>query len=227
MAAAKGSEHSGHRERLRKRFIENGLDGFEDHQALELFLFYAIPRKDTNPLAHRLLERYRTICCVCDAPIDELQRDFGLSENGAALLKLLPEMSRLYNESRLQENNAIDLETLGDIVKQKFIGRTSEVVVLVLGDAKGKMVYFDVIAKGSVSSSDFPVRKIVELAIRHNAKIAFIAHNHPSGSALPSQTDLTTTKLIAQVLRNVGVRLLDHYIVADGDYISLRESNLM
>ncbi|MER2080581.1 MAG: JAB domain-containing protein [Ruminococcus sp.] len=227
MAAAKGSEHSGHRERLRKRFIENGLDGFEDHQALELFLFYAIPRKDTNPLAHRLLERYRTICCVCDAPIDELQRDFGLSENAAALLKLLPEMSRLYNESRLQENNAIDLETLGDIVKQKFIGRTSEVVVLVLGDAKGKMVYFDVIAKGSVSSSDFPVRKIVELAIRHNAKIAFIAHNHPSGSALPSQTDLTTTKLIAQVLRNVGVRLLDHYIVADGDYISLRESNLM
>ena len=223
MAAAKGSEHSGHRERLRKRFIENGLDGFEDHQALELFLFYAIPRKDTNPLAHRLLERYRTICCVCDAPIDELQRDFGLSENAAALLKLLPEMSRLYNESRLQENNAIDLETLGDIVKQKFIGRTSEVVVLVLGDAKGKMVYFDVIAKGSVSSSDFPVRKIVELAIRHNAKIAFIAHNHPSGSALPSQT----TKLIAQVLRNVGVRLLDHYIVADGDYISLRESNLM
>ena len=227
MAAAKGSEHSGHRERLRKRFIENGLDGFEDHQALELFLCYAIPRKDTNPLAHRLLERYRTICCVCDAPIDELQRDFGLSENAAALLKLLPEMSRLYNESRLQENNAIDLETLGDIVKQKFIGRTSEVVVLVLGDAKGKMVYFDVIAKGSVSSSDFPVRKIVELAIRHNAKIAFIAHNHPSGSALPSQTDLTTTKLIAQVLRNVGVRLLDHYIVADGDYISLRESNLM
>ena len=227
MAAAKGSEHSGHRERLRKRFIENGLDGFEDHQALELFLFYAIPRKDTNPLAHRLLERYRTICCVCDAPIDELQRDFGLSENAAALLKLLPEMSRLYNESRLQENNAIDLETLGDIVKQKFIGRTSEVVVLVLGDAKGKMVYFDVIAKGSVSSSDFPVRKIVELAIRHNAKIAFIAHNHPSGSALPSQTDRTTTKLIAQVLRNVGVRLLDHYIVADGDYISLRESNLM
>ena len=212
---------------MRKRFIENGLDGFEDHQALELFLFYAIPRKDTNPLAHRLLERYRTICCVCDAPIDELQRDFGLSENAAALLKLLPEMSRLYNESRLQENNAIDLETLGDIVKQKFIGRTSEVVVLVLGDAKGKMVYFDVIAKGSVSSSDFPVRKIVELAIRHNAKIAFIAHNHPSGSALPSQTDLTTTKLIAQVLRNVGVRLLDHYIVADGDYISLRESNLM
>ena len=94
MASSNGSDHKGHRERLRKRFIENGLDGFEEHQALELFLFYAIPRKDTNPLAHRLLERYRSISGVCDAPIDELQRDFGISENAAALLKLLPELSR-------------------------------------------------------------------------------------------------------------------------------------
>ncbi len=216
MASSNGSDHKGHRERLRKRFIENGLDGFEEHQALELFLFYAIPRKDTNPLAHRLLERYRSISGVCDAPIDELQRDFGISENAAALLKLLPEMSRLYNESRLAKDSIIDLDTLGEIVKKKFIGRTAEVVVLILGDAKGKMVYFD-----------FPVRRIVELAIRHNARIAVIAHNHPSGNALPSRSDLNTTKLIADTLRGVGVSLLDHYIVADNDYISLRESHLM
>ncbi len=101
MGDSKKSEHSGHRERLRRRFIDNGLDGFEEHQALELYLFYAIPRRDTNPLAHRLLERYRNIGGVCDAPIDELERDFGLSESAAALLKLLPEMSRLYNESKL------------------------------------------------------------------------------------------------------------------------------
>ncbi len=196
MASSNGSDHKGHRERLRKRFIENGLDGFEEHQALELFLFYAIPRN-------------------------------GISENAAALLKLLPEMSRLYNESRLAKDSIIDLDTLGEIVKKKFIGRTAEVVVLILGDAKGKMVYFDVVSKGSVNSSDFPVRRIVELAIRHNARIAVIAHNHPSGNALPSRSDLNTTKLIADTLRGVGVSLLDHYIVADNDYISLRESHLM
>ena len=227
MTSQSGSDHKGHRERLRKRFIENGLDGFEEHQALELFLFYAIPRKDTNPLAHRLLGRYRTLSGVCDAPIDELQQDFGISENAAALLKLLPELSRLYNESRLTKDNIIDLDTLGEIVKQKFIGRTAEVVVLVLGDAKGKMVYFDVVAKGSISSSDFPVRRIVELAIRHNARIAVIAHNHPSGNALPSKSDMETTRLIADTLRGVGVRLIDHYIIADNDYISFRESRLM
>ena len=227
MGESKKSEHSGHRERLRRRFIENGLDGFEEHQALELYLFYAIPRRDTNPLAHRLLERYRNIGGVCDAPIDELERDFGLSESAAALLKLLPEMSRLYNESKLSDTNLIDPETVGDMIARRFIGRTSEAVALLLGSAKGKILYFDIVAKGSVSSSDFPLRRIVDLAIRHNARTAYIAHNHPSGSLLPSRADIDVTKLLDSTLSSVGVHLLDHFIVADNEYASLREYDLI
>ena len=221
------SEHSGHRERLRRRFIDNGLDGFEEHQALELYLFYAIPRRDTNPLAHRLLERYRNIGGVCDAPIDELERDFGLSESAATLLKLLPEMSRLYNESKLSDTNFIDPETVGEMIARRFIGRTSEAVALLLGSAKGKILYFDIVAKGSVSSSDFPLRRIVDLAIRHNARTAYIAHNHPSGSLLPSRADIDVTKLLDSTLSSVGVHLLDHFIVADNEYASLREYDLI
>lgn len=227
MGDSKKSEHSGHRERLRRRFIDNGLDGFEEHQALELYLFYAIPRRDTNPLAHRLLERYRNIGGVCDAPIDELERDFGLSESAAALLKLLPEMSRLYNESKLSDTNLIDPETVGDMIARRFIGRTSEAVALLLGSAKGKILYFDIVAKGSVSSSDFPLRRIVDLAIRHNARTAYIAHNHPSGSLLPSRADIDVTKLLDSTLSSVGVYLLDHFIVADNEYASLREYDLI
>lgn len=227
MEDSKKSEHSGHRERLRRRFIDNGLDGFEEHQALELYLFYAIPRRDTNPLAHRLLERYRNIGGVCDAPIDELERDFGLSESAAALLKLLPEMSRLYNESKLSDTNLIDPETVGDMIARRFIGRTSEAVALLLGSAKGKILYFDIVAKGSVSSSDFPLRRIVDLAIRHNARTAYIAHNHPSGSLLPSRADIDVTKLLDSTLSSVGVHLLDHFIVADNEYASLREYDLI
>ena len=227
MGDSKKSEHSGHRERLRRRFIDNGLDGFEEHQALELYLFYAIPRRDTNPLAHRLLERYRNIGGVCDAPIDELERDFGLSESAAALLKLLPEMSRLYNESKLSDTNFIDPETVGDMIARRFIGRTSEAVALLLGSAKGKILYFDIVAKGSVSSSDFPLRRIVDLAIRHNARTAYIAHNHPSGSLLPSRADVDVTKLLDSTLSSVGVHLLDHFIVADNEYASLREYDLI
>ncbi|MBQ1353339.1 MAG: hypothetical protein IIY42_00685, partial [Ruminococcus sp.] len=206
---------------------DNGLDGFEEHQALELYLFYAIPRRDTNPLAHRLLERYRNIGGVCDAPIDELERDFGLSESAAALLKLLPEMSRLYNESKLSDTNLIDPETVGDMIARRFIGRTSEAVALLLGSAKGKILYFDIVAKGSVSSSDFPLRRIVDLAIRHNARTAYIAHNHPSGSLLPSRADIDVTKLLDSTLSSVGVHLLDHFIVADNEYASLREYDLI
>ena len=227
MGDSKKSEHSGHRERLRRRFIDNGLDGFEEHQALELYLFYAIPRRDTNPLAHRLLERYRNIGGVCDAPIDELERDFGLSESAAALLKLLPEMSRLYNESKLSDTNLIGPETVGDMIARRFIGRTSEAVALLLGSAKGKILYFDIVAKGSVSSSDFPLRRIVDLAIRHNARTAYIAHNHPSGSLLPSRADIDVTKLLDSTLSSVGVHLLDHFIVADNEYASLREYDLI
>ena len=227
MGDSKKSEHSGHRERLRRRFIDNGLDGFEEHQALELYLFYAIPRRDTNPLAHRLLERYRNIGGVCDAPIDELERDFGLSESAATLLKLLPEMSRLYNESKLSDTNFIDPETVGEMIARRFIGRTSEAVALLLGSAKGKILYFDIVAKGSVSSSDFPLRRIVDLAIRHNARTAYIAHNHPSGSLLPSRADVDVTKLLDSTLSSVGVHLLDHFIVADNEYASLREYDLI
>ena len=226
MASSNGHEHSGHRQRLKKKFIENGFDVFEPHEALEMYLFYAIPRKDTNPLAHRLLDRYMNIGGVCDAPIDELESEFGLSESAAVFLKMLPEMSRLYNESKISDDNVIDYENLGEKFKAKFIGRTSEAVALMLGDAKGKMLYFNIISKGSINSSDMPIRKIVDLALRHNAKTAFLAHNHPSGTALPSQNDLATTRVIRETLLSIGVDLIDHYIVTDEDFVSLRESGM-
>ena len=121
MSSSNSSVHDGHRKSVKKKFIENGLDVFKPHEALELYLFYAIPRKDTNPLAHKLLDRFVTIAGVCDAPIDELMNEFGMTENAAILLKLLPQMSRLYNESKMSDENIIELETLGEIIKNKFI----------------------------------------------------------------------------------------------------------
>ena len=224
MPSSTGNEHMGHRQRLRKKFIENGFDVFEPHEALEMYLFYAIPRKDTNPLAHKLLERYITIGGVCDAPIDELMNEFNLSESAAAFLKMLPEMARLYKESKMSDDNIIDYEHMGEMFQTKFIGRTNEAVALLLGDAKGKLLYFNIITKGSLNSSDMPVRKIVDLALRHNAKTAFLAHNHPSGTALPSHSDIVSTKTVRETLLSVGIDLVDHFIVTDDDYVSLRES---
>ncbi|MEE0913856.1 MAG: JAB domain-containing protein [Ruminococcus sp.] len=224
MASSNGKEHTGHRQRLKKKFIENGFDVFEPHEALEMCLFYAIPRKDTNPLAHRLLDRYLTISGVCDAPIDELMNEFGLSESAAVYLKMLPEISRLYNESKMSHDYIIKDETIGDMFMKKFIGRTEEAVALMLGDAKYKMIYFDIIAKGSINSSNVPIRRIVDLALRHNAKSVYIAHNHPSGSAMPSSRDIDTTIALKDTLDTVGVKLNDHFIITTDDYVSIRDS---
>ena len=221
MAEKKANVHSGHRKRVREKFLRDGIDSFEEHQVLEFLLFYAIPYKDTNELAHRLLDRYRSLAGVCEAPIDELMREFGLTETAAVLLKLVPDLSRRYMDSRFSVGTEIELETMGDVMKPKFIGRIEEVVVLALGNARGKLIFLDVVAKGSLNSTDVPIRRIVDIAIRHNAKSAFIAHNHPGGSLLPSGDDLEATRLIANTLASVGVKLIDHFIFADEHYVSL------
>lgn len=226
MSSSGGNEHDGRRQRQKNKFLNNGFDVFEQHEVLEMLLYYAIPRRDTNPLAHRLLERYKTFGRVCDAPSDELERDFGLSKNAVILLKMQPQLARIYTESKINDTNFIEPETLGELFQSKFIGRNAEAVAVLLGNAKGKIIFFDVIAHGSLNSTEMPVRKIVDLAIRHNAKTAFIAHNHPSGSLLPSKQDLDSTMTIYDTLYNVGVRLLDHYIITDTSYLSLKDSGM-
>ncbi len=218
--------HKGHRQRMKSKFLLNGLDAFEVHEALEILLYYAVPRCDTNPIAHRLLEHFGSVSAVFDAPVDTL-KDAGLSESTAALIKLIPEMSRLYLDDKYNNRDKVlDFDSLADYIKQKFIGRNEETVILLLGDAKGKEVFCGVIAKGSINSSDVPVRKVIDLALRYNAKTACIAHNHPSGIAIPSTDDIKTTRDIYDALMHIGVILVDHIIVADGDAVSLAQSGL-
>ncbi len=217
-------EHDKHRERVRKRFLENGLDGFEYHEALEMYLYYALPRKDTNPLAHRLIDSFGSFSAVFDSPVDVLIST-GISENTAVLLKLLPELSRLYLEDKHNSHHKIiDFSRLGDYILNKFTGREYECCVLLLTDAKGKELFNGVVAKGSLTATDLPARQIVDYAMRYHARNAVIAHNHPSGVALPSSEDIEATLNLARVLKTVGVNLVDHLIVADNDYIALSQS---
>lgn len=218
----KRNDHEGHRRRVRRKYIEHSMDVFLEHEALELYLFYAIPRKDTNEMAHRLLDRYVTLAAVCNAPIDELERDFGLSETAAVLLKILPDMCRLYTQSALSMKNSIELETVGELMAANFIGRTYEAVSILLGDAKGRILYNGIISKGSFNQALVSKRRIIDIALRHNAKTIFIAHNHPGGSELPSGNDIRTTNSLSRLLGELGVQLLDHFIVANNIPLSIR-----
>ncbi len=217
--------HSGHRDRLKKRFLHQGLDGFTDIQALELLLFYSIPRQDTNPIAHKLLDHFGSLSQVLEAPAEELMKVGGIKEHSAVLLNLINEMSRFYLVDKARrERVLLTIEDCARYLLPCFYSRNVETVYLLCLDAKCKVLSCKEVGEGSVNSAGISVRKIVETAIREGATTVVLAHNHPSGIAVPSAEDIQTTRRIAAALQSVEVQLADHIVVADGDYVSMVQS---
>lgn len=220
------SEHSGHRKRMKKRFLDYGLDTFEQHEILELALFYAIPMKDTNPTAHRLINEFGSLSAVFDAPYNMLMQA-GLTENAATFIKLIPELLSAYMDDRYNnQNKIIKLENLPEKFINKFLGKGTEMVYLLLMDSKFKELYCGIVSKGSITNADVNIPKICELSIRYSARYAIISHNHPSGICLPSKADIKVTTRLYQALKLINVELLDHYIVAENDCVSLYDAKV-
>lgn len=220
------SVHSGHRERMRNKYFLNGKDVFEMHEMLEMLLYYAVQRKNTCDLAHLLLNEFGSLSAVLDAPVDVLT-NFGLTEHQVMLLKLIPDFAELYiNDKHNNSDKIINDQTLGEYIKRKYISREKEEVLLLLADAKFKEIFCGFVAKGSINQSPISIRNIVDLAMRYNASAAIIAHNHPSGVAMPSDGDIIATRNIKYALQLVGVKLLDHFVVADNDCVSIAQSRL-
>lgn len=219
------SEHAGHRDRLRSRFLREGLDNFTDIQVLELMLFFSVPRRDTNPIAHRLLEHFGCLSRVLEAPVEELLRVEGIGESSALLLRLFHEAARYYQvDKTIQEKILPTITACGEYLVPFFFGRQVETVYLLCLDAKCKVLCCQQVCEGSVNSAGVSVRRIAEIALNAKATTAVLAHNHPSGIALPSAEDVQTTHRVAAALRAVEVILADHVIVADGDYVSMVQS---
>ena len=218
-------QHQGHRQRLRQRFLKEGLDNFTDIQVLELMLFFSIPRQDTNPIAHALLDHFGSLSRVLEAPVEELKRVEGIGEQSALLLKLFHESARYYQvDKTLREKILPTISACGEYLVPFFFGRQVETVYLLCLDAKCKVLCCQQVGEGSVNSAGVSVRRIAEIALNAKATTAVLAHNHPSGIALPSAEDVQTTHRVAAALRAVEVILADHIIVADGDYVSMIQS---
>ncbi len=217
--------HDGHRQRLKTRFLEQGLDSFNEVQVLELLLFYSIPRQDTNPIAHRLLKRFGTLSQVLDAPVEELEKVEGMGRNAATFLHLVTQTGRYYQVNRVMQSKVLTtIDQCGAYLCPFFIGRRNETVFLLCLDAKCKVLCCKEIGEGSVNSAGVPIRRIVETALAANASSVVLAHNHPSGLALPSNEDIATTRRLALALDAVEIMLIDHIIVADDDFVSLAQS---
>ena len=220
------SIHDGHRQRLKDRFLREGLDGFTDIQVLELLLFYAVPRRDTNPIAHALLERFGSLAKVLDAPVVKLTQVDGISENGATFLKLVREIERRY---ALSQGEEIILNTIDDCceyLSRFFRGKKNETVFLLSLDAKLKMLSCREVGEGSVNYASVPIRRCVEMALEDGATSVILAHNHPSGIAIPSNDDIQTTRRLAMALSTVEIQLADHIVVAEDEYVSMVQSGI-
>ena len=220
--------HDGHREKMRQRFLEAGLTGFAEHEALELLLYYAIPRQDTNGLAHSLIERYGSLQAVLKAPVEDLSKFPGLGQRSAVLLHLVPEILAFARKKAEDDDAPLNsVERVGAFMLRQFSGERNEVVYQLCLDRKGKKLACKRISDGGVSAATLNARTVVENAVLTGASAVVLAHNHPSGVALPSQEDLATTQQIVEALRTIDVPLVDHIIVADNDFVSFAQSGYL
>lgn len=222
------ANHNGHRNRLRQRFLTEGLDRFTDVQILELLLFYCIPRRDTNELAHSLLERFGSLSQVMDAPVEELCTVPGVSENTAALLTMIPQAGRCYLRDRTVKTRILPtLDSCAQYLQPYFFGKNVETVYLLCLDAKCRLLCCRKLSEGDVNSTELPIRRVVEAALAARASSVLLAHNHPGGVAIPSHADIRATMNVAAALRAVDVQLIDHIVLCDDDYVSLMQSGYL
>lgn len=220
------SIHDGHRDRLKRRFLQEGLDNFDEIHALELLLFYAIPQGDVSPLAHSLLAEFGSIAGVLQASRTDLLMVKGVGQHAATLLQMIPAICRYYLVHRTSQEEILEtVEACGDYLLPRFFGARDEQVYALCLDARCKALACKLLGTGSINASGVPIRRIVEFALSTGATSLVLAHNHPSGIAFPSGEDIDATNRLATALDSVGVILADHIIVADDDYISLLQSD--
>nr|VFK20038.1 MAG: DNA repair protein RadC [Candidatus Kentron sp. LPFa] len=221
--------HQGHRERLKNRFLSEGLDSFEDHQVLELVLFQVLQRRDTNPIAHRLLDRFGSLSAVLEADPRDLASVEGVGKHAATFLSLLPAVTRRYFHDRVTRDRP-QLDN-SELVTEYFIplmaGRSEEVFYVLCLDAQCRVLYPALLSEGTVKETHVHPRRVVETAIRHRAVSVILAHNHPSGTPHPSRQDEDLTRRLVQTLGGVDIRVLDHVIVAGKDAYSFAESGVL
>lgn len=219
--------HKGHRERLRQRFLKEGLENFQPHNILELLLFYGIPMKDTNKEAHRLIDKFGSLSAVFDADFEDLCKVNGIGENTAVLIKLLPELFKKYEVDKVNREGDVlnDCEAVARYVSKYFKGVNEEHLYLLCLDPNCKILCFEQISSGTINSTPINNRKIVELAYRTKAANLVLVHNHPSGVVAPSRSDVNATMSTAELLKSLGMKLNDHIIIGNGDdFFSFRRS---
>jgi len=217
--------HEDHRQRLREHFRAVGLESFEPHNVLELLLFYSIPRRDTNEIAHNLMDHFGSLVNVLDAAPEELCKVEGVGEASATLISLAAQLARRYlAEQSVEKASFHSSQDFQNYVVSKFLGEKNEAAYLFCLDNAGRLLHECKVSLGTKYSVSLDNRTLLETAFHHNATKVVLAHNHPNGIGAPSSNDVQLTEAAAKLYREVNIQLLDHLIVANGACFSMAGS---
>ena len=215
-------------DRLARHLLQRNPDTLKDEELLELLLRFAVSEEEASQLARRLLEHYPGIAALLEAGAEELAAVEGMNSDCVLLLRLVPELQRRYLFSRsAPETRLVDSVSFGSYLLPYFYGAKDEMVYLLTLDATGKVLSCRLIGHGSVNSANVPMRRLVQEALSANATAVVLAHNHPSGIALPSREDIDLTLRLRDALDVMDIMLLDHLVIADDDYVSMSDSGYL
>ena len=225
----------GHRERVRKKFLENGFNGLEDYEVLELLLFYVIPRRDTKAIAKELIKKFKTLANVLKADTLELKTINGLGDVAITFLKMIGALpARIYKDElknqkliKDDKNKITDKEVLLSFLRNKIGYEDVEKFYVIYLSSSNEVIAFEESSSGTLDRSSIYPREIYKKVIMENAKSIIIAHNHPSGNTCPSKCDIDITNEIAKGLKNFGALLLEHIIITRDSYFSFLEEGLI
>lgn len=222
MADKKENIHKGHRQNLKKQFYEGGLAPMPDHVVLELLLFFGIPYKDTNEIAHNLINTFGTFAGVFRADLKDLMAVKGMTENAACLLKLLLPAYNRYTQS-LQSNRTKFFKAIEivEFMRPKYEGSYKEKVFLLCFDKMHQLIAVKHIATGDVSAASFSFRDIASIVLENKSRNVILVHNHPNAVPAPSRQDIEVTRDLKEFLSYMRVTLEDHIIIADPGFCCL------
>ena len=228
-------DNQGHRERIREKFLNNGIDGFAEYEILELLLTYCIPRKDTKPIAKDLLNKFKTLDNVFKADFDKLSVIDGLGNNSIAFLKLIGDLPSIIYKDELKNKKLIDRETLKisnkdillNYLRNKIGYEEIEKFYVIYLSSSNEVIEFEENSVGTLDRSSVYPREIYKKIINLNAKSVILAHNHPSDNITPSKSDIELTNEIAKGLKNFGALLIEHIIITKNSYFSFLEEGLI
>lgn len=219
--------YTGHRDRLRARFLKGGAEALADYELLELILFMAIPQRDVKPLAKDLLIRFGSLSALCAAPPEEIVKVRGISENAATALKAVEAAAFAFLRQEVARRPILNSATrLNDYLRATLGHAREEHFRILFLNRKNELIADEIQQKGTVDHTPAYPREVMRRAFELGATAIILCHNHPSGDPAPSQADIDMTRAIAEAGRHFSILLHDHVIVSRNGCASLRALGL-